>query len=151
MGCCFQSFGIDCDASYTHYFHQPNCTKRSLWQGIKSSASWAAHTQRIGLAACSPSLCSHTAVLLPRQHHTQGLISAVLAAKQYPKCGAGLEGYQCLLQHNPSSAWLFLIIMHGRCAGFWQRLAQCFQLLQIDWGKQVPLAEQLPRHVPQQK
>lgn len=62
------------------------------------------HGQRIHNGLYSLPARPACAVLLPRQHHAQGLISAVLAAKQYPKCGAGLEGYQCLLQHNPSSA-----------------------------------------------
>lgn len=41
--------------------------------------------------------------------------------------------------------------MPGRRAVFWQHSAQSFTLLQIDWGNQVPPAEQLPRHVHQQK
>lgn len=69
MGCCFQSFGIDCDTSYTHYFHPPNHAKRTLWRDIKSTASWAAPTQPIGLTASLPSLCSHTAMSLSGQYH----------------------------------------------------------------------------------
>lgn len=42
-------------------------------------------------------------------------------------------------------------MLPGRRAVFWQSLAQCFILLQIDWEKQVPPAEQPLRHVHQQK
>lgn len=34
---------------------------------------------------------------------------------------------------------------------FWQSLARYFMWLWIDWGKQVPSAEQLPRRIRQQK
>lgn len=34
---------------------------------------------------------------------------------------------------------------------FWQSLARYFMLLWIDWGKQAPSAEQLPRRIRQQK
>lgn len=99
----------------------------------------------IGLTACSPSLCSHTAVSLPGQHHAQGLTSAVLAAKQHP------IREQAWMDSSASSARLFLIRTPGRCAVFWQSLALCFTLLQMDWRKQVPPAEQLPKHVCEQK
>lgn len=83
-GCCFQFFGIDHDASYTHYLHPPKCTHRvshqALQQGIKPSAAQAAPTQLTGFTACLPRLCSPIAVSLPGQHYTQGLTSAVLAA-----------------------------------------------------------------------
>lgn len=57
----------------------------------------------------------------------------------------------CCRQQNPSRALLLLIITPGGCALFWQGLARYFVLLWIDWGKQAPPAEQLLRHVCQQK
>lgn len=82
--CCLQSFGIDCGASYTHYFNSPKyahgVSHQALWQDIKCSAAQAAPAQPIGFTARLPSLCSSTAISLPGQRYTQGLTSAALAA-----------------------------------------------------------------------
>lgn len=61
------------------------------------------HNQLDSLPACSA--CASTLqMLLPRQHHIQVLTSAVLAAKQYPKCGGAAQPLQNLIISN-YNAW----------------------------------------------
>lgn len=153
---CLASLGTDHDASCTRYFHSQKHTHRvsheALQQDIQPSAARAAPTPPTGFPACLPSPCS-SVTAWTTWHSGANFSCTGSTAVPWMWTWSGCHG---LLQHTVLQAakpLQGLITSNYNILQTWNVLGEFGTVFYValDWLRQTPSAEQLLRHVHQQK